>query len=116
MSHSCYRDLVKHMLNLYHGDLRSAPKSVLPAPTPSLPSTTPIPQLLTHLTYKEPVKLALARDFPLVVRKLEITERGIAKMTAESEASDDHGPLHQGLGWLHYRTFFFLFMIVYGAI
>ena len=96
-----------HTLTFRYGDLHSAPKSVLPAPTPSLPSSTPVPQLLTHLTYKEPVKLALARDFPLVVRKLEITERGIAKMTAESEASDDHGPLHQGLGWLHYRTLAF---------
>jgi U3 small nucleolar RNA-associated protein 3 len=48
----------------------------------------------------EPLKLALARDYPLVVHRLEKTARGIQRMMAEGEQD-----LHKGLGWLHYRMF-----------
>jgi hypothetical protein len=105
----CRPDICRHVRRLeptFISVLRSS-KNVLPAPEASLPAETPVPQLLTHLTYKEPVKLALARDFPLIVKRLEKTERGIRKMTeAEKQAEKDkgpNGPLHQGLAWLHYR-------------
>ncbi|WWC71037.1 uncharacterized protein I206_104990 [Kwoniella pini CBS 10737] len=69
---------------------------VVPAPPQSDDPIT----LLRHLESHEPVKLALARDFPLIVEKLEKTSRGIKKM---EEAKGD-GELHKGLGWLHYQT------------
>lgn len=65
------------------------------APTSSDPTI-----LMKHLASQEPVKLALARDFPLIVKRLEKTARGVAKMEAET---DGEGDLHKGLGWLHYR-------------
>ncbi|ADV25693.1 U3 small nucleolar RNA-associated protein 3 [Cryptococcus gattii Ru294] len=68
-------------------------------PTPPI-SADPV-MLLRHLQAHEPLKLALTRDFPLVVQKLQKTSRGIKKM--ESENPED-GQLHKGLGWLHYQT------------
>lgn len=50
----------------------------------------------------EPVKLALARDFPLMVHKLRKTAKGIKGMMDEKEGEES---LHKGLGWLHYRKF-----------
>ncbi len=74
-----------------------------PVRAPILPPTTSDPAaLVRHLEAHEPVKLALARDFPLVVQKLEQTSRGIKKMMEEEEGKET---LHKGLGWLHYRTF-----------
>jgi hypothetical protein len=105
----CRPDICRHVrrLELTFISVIRTSKNILPAPEASLPAETPVPQLLTHLTYKEPVKLALARDFPLIVKRLEKTERGIRKMTeAERQAEKDkgpNGPLHQGLAWLHYR-------------
>lgn len=52
------------------------------------------------MQFHEPLKLALARDFPLVVRKLHKTAKGIKKMSKEAEGEES---LHKGLGWLHYR-------------
>jgi hypothetical protein len=107
----CRPDICRHVrkLELTSVSVLRTSKNVLPAPEASLPAETPVPQLLTHLTYKEPVKLALARDFPLIVKRLEKTERGIRKMTeAEKQAEKDkgpNGPLHQGLAWLHYREY-----------
>ncbi|WWC62867.1 uncharacterized protein I303_105465 [Kwoniella dejecticola CBS 10117] len=69
---------------------------IVPAP----PQTTDPATLLRHLESHEPVKLALARDFPLIVQKLEKTSRGIKKM----EETQGEGELHKGLGWLHYQT------------
>ncbi|KAJ9122682.1 hypothetical protein QFC24_004111 [Naganishia onofrii] len=81
---------------------------------PSKKSTTPAPpadadptKLTNHLAVNEPVKLALARDFPLVVRKLQKTERGIKKMQQDAAIAAKHGgmpQLNQGLGWLHYQS------------
>ena len=48
----------------------------------------------------EPVKIALARDFPLVVHKLRKTAKGIEDIMKEEEGQES---LHKGLGWLHYR-------------
>ncbi|KAE8542116.1 hypothetical protein D1P53_001597 [Cryptococcus gattii VGV] len=70
---------------------------VVPAP----PMSADPAMLLRHLQAHEPLKLALTRDFPLVVQKLQKTSRGIKKM--ESENPED-GQLHKGLGWLHYQT------------
>ncbi|OCF75397.1 U3 small nucleolar RNA-associated protein 3 [Kwoniella mangroviensis CBS 8886] len=67
---------------------------------PAPPKTNDPVALLRHLEAHEPVKLALARDFPLIVKKLEKTSRGIKKM--EEQKGD--GELHKGLGWLHYQT------------
>lgn len=58
--------------------------------------------LIRHLESHEPVKLALARDYPLVVQKLEKTAKGIQAMMEEAEGEES---LHKGLGWLHYRTY-----------
>ncbi|ORY30608.1 Sas10 C-terminal domain-domain-containing protein [Naematelia encephala] len=69
---------------------------VVPVPTTSDPVG-----LIRHLEAYAPVKLALARDFPLVVRKLEKTARGIKKMNKEKDGEES---LHKGLGWLHYQT------------
>lgn len=70
-------------------------ESAAPVPTPQ---TTDPSTLLRHMEVHEPVKLALAREWPLVVAKLEKTKRGMQKLEAEKE-----GQLHKGLGWLHYR-------------
>ncbi|WVW84972.1 hypothetical protein I302_107008 [Kwoniella bestiolae CBS 10118] len=67
---------------------------------PAPPKTNDPVTLLRHLESHEPVKLALARDFPLIVKKLEKTSRGIKKM----EEQKGEGELHKGLGWLHYQT------------
>jgi U3 small nucleolar RNA-associated protein 3 len=64
------------------------------------PDTDDPEALLRHLRTHEPLKLALARDFPLVLRKLRSTARGIRRMTKEREGEES---LHKGLGWLHYR-------------
>lgn len=66
----------------------------------AVPTSSDPTVLMKHLASQEPVKLALARDFPLIVKRLDKTARGILKM--ESEA-DGEGELHKGLGWLHYR-------------
>lgn len=65
------------------------------------PKTTDPDTLLRHMQFHEPLKLALARDFPLVVRNLKKTARGIEKMEAEAAGEET---LHKGLGWLHYQT------------
>ncbi|AFR98605.1 U3 small nucleolar RNA-associated protein 3 [Cryptococcus neoformans C23] len=74
-------------------------EETLAVPTPPI-SADPA-TLLRHLQAHEPLKLALTRDFPLVVQKLQKTSRGIKRM--ESEDPED-GQLHKGLGWLHYQT------------
>lgn len=74
-------------------------EETLAVPTPPI-SADPA-TLLRHLQAHEPLKLALTRDFPLVVQKLQKTSRGIKRM--ESEDPED-GQLHKGLGWLHYRA------------
>lgn len=71
-------------------------------PVVAKPQTSDPAALLRHLESYEPVKLALARDLPLALRKVEKTARGIKKMMAEEEG---HENLHKGLGWLHYRSF-----------
>ncbi len=65
---------------------------------PAAPETDDPAALMRHLEAYEPVKLALARDFPLVVHKLKKNAKGIKKMETEG-----NGDLHKGLGWLHYR-------------
>lgn len=70
-------------------------KVVVPAPDTKDPET-----LVRHLSAHEPLKLALVRDFPLVLRKLKKTARGIKAMSAEAVGEEN---LHKGLGWLHYR-------------
>ncbi|KAJ9113838.1 hypothetical protein QFC19_000031 [Naganishia cerealis] len=78
-------------------------KSTAPAP----PADADPTKLINHLAVNEPLKLALARDFPLVVRKLQKTERGIKKMQQDAASAAKHGDmpqLNQGLGWLHYQS------------
>lgn len=66
---------------------------------PVLPPTSTDPAvLLRHMEVHEPIKLALTREWPLVVAKLEKTQRGMRKLEADKDAN-----LHKGLGWLHYR-------------
>ncbi|GMK53783.1 hypothetical protein CspeluHIS016_0103690 [Cutaneotrichosporon spelunceum] len=65
------------------------------------PETDDAPTLLRHLASHEPLKLALARDFPLILRKLRKTSAGIAKMEAEAQGEET---LHKGLGYLHYQS------------
>ena len=72
------------------------PPPVVPAPATNDPAV-----LLRYLEAHEPVKLALARDFPLVVHKLVKTAKGIKEMMEEE---DEKATLHKGLGWLHYRA------------
>lgn len=67
----------------------------------AVPETDDAPTLLRHLARHEPLKIALARDFPLVLQKLRKTSAGIAKMEAEAEGDET---LHKGLGYLHYQT------------
>ncbi|WVR06580.1 hypothetical protein IAU60_003612 [Kwoniella sp. DSM 27419] len=67
---------------------------------PAAPASSDPQALLRHLQAYEPVKLALTNDFPLIVKKLEKTARGIKKL----ESQGDDGQLHKGLGWLHYQT------------
>ena len=69
------------------------------APVPA-PETKDPAALVRHLAAHEPLKLALVRDFPLVLRKLKKTARGIKVMSAEAVGEEN---LHKGLGWLHYR-------------
>ena len=68
-------------------------EAAVPVPESSDPSV-----LLRHMETHDPVKLALAREWPLVVEKLEKTQRGMRKVELQQE-----GQLHKGLGWLHYR-------------
>lgn len=71
------------------------------APAPiAAPQTDDPEMLIRHLQAHEPLKLALARDFPLVLHKLASTARGIKRMSKEREGEES---LHKGLGWLHYR-------------
>lgn len=72
-------------------------------PKVAAPETSDPATLIRHLQAYEPVKLALARDLPLTVRKIEKTARGIKAMMKEDEGEET---LHKGLGWLHYRTSF----------
>ena len=68
-----------------------------PAPEPvTAPQTDDPAVLLRHLETHHTLKLALVRELPLVVAKLQKTARGIKALPT------DEG-LHQGLGWLHYR-------------
>ncbi|WVQ84350.1 hypothetical protein IAT38_006502 [Cryptococcus sp. DSM 104549] len=70
------------------------------AGVPAPPSSATPEDLLRHLQAHEPLKLALTRDFPLIVKRLEKTARGIKRM----EEEEGEGQLHKGLGWLHYQT------------
>ncbi|KAL1413088.1 something about silencing protein 10 [Vanrija albida] len=80
----------------------SAVKEDDEAPAPvAAPETDDRDVLLRHMQTHEPLKLALARDFSLVLRKLKKTARGIKAMEAEAEGEES---LHKGLGWLHYQT------------
>ncbi|KAI5452762.1 something about silencing protein 10 [Naganishia albida] len=75
--------------------------------TPAPPADADPSKLITHLALHDPLKLALARDFPLVVRKLQKTERGIKRMQQDAERARGAGDLpqlNQGLGWLHYQS------------
>lgn len=74
------------------------------------PETSDPAMLIRHLEAHEPVKVALARDLPLVIRKIEKTARGIKAMMEEEEGQET---LHKGLGWLHYRPFLFLSTMIY---
>jgi len=73
-----------------------------------VPETEDPATLIRHLQAYEPVKLALARDLPLTVRKIEKTARGIKGMMAEEEGEES---LHKGLGWLHYRKSLYLVFV-----
>lgn len=80
------------------------PLKKVSAPAP--PADADPSKLISHLALHDPLKLALARDFPLVVRKLQKTERGIKRMqkdAARVQKPGDMPQLNQGLGWLHYR-------------
>ncbi|OCF37300.1 U3 small nucleolar RNA-associated protein 3 [Kwoniella heveanensis BCC8398] len=79
---------------------KDADDTVVPQPVPAPPTSADPDTLLRHLQAHEPVKLALVQDFPLIVKKLEKTARGIKKM----EEEEGEGELHKGLGWLHYQT------------
>lgn len=70
-------------------------KAAVPVPETKEPAA-----LVRHLAAHEPLKLALVRDFPLVLRKLKKTAKGIKAMSAEAVGEES---LHKGLGWLHYR-------------
>jgi len=72
------------------------------------PETEDPATLICHLQAYEPVKLALARDLPLTVRKIEKTARGIKGMMEEEEGEES---LHKGLGWLHYRKSLYLVFV-----
>ena len=72
------------------------------------PETEDPATLIRHLQAYEPVKLALARDLPLTVRKIEKTARGIKGMMEEEEGEES---LHKGLGWLHYRKSLYLVFV-----
>lgn len=65
-----------------------------------VPETKEPVALVRHLAAHEPLKLALVRDFPLVLRKLKKTAKGIKAMSSEAVGEES---LHKGLGWLHYR-------------
>ena len=69
-------------------------------PVVSAPETSDPATLIRHLEANEPLKIALARDYPLVVEKLQKTAKGIEAMMLEEEGEEK---LHKGLGWLHYR-------------
>ena len=73
-------------------------RSSVPAVPP--PETTDPSLLIKHMELHEPLKIALIREWPLVVRKLEKTARGMKAIAAETEGNES---LHKGLGWLHYR-------------
>lgn len=89
--------------------------------------------LLDRMALRDPLKLALAREWPLVVRKLRKSQRGIRRMLGLPASADEPtdastngaatggpgkealalmGPgarlisddLHHGLGWAHYHT------------
>ncbi|KAJ9101026.1 hypothetical protein QFC20_005310 [Naganishia adeliensis] len=92
-------DIVKFSLD------RKQPTKKAAAPAP--PADADPSKLITHLALHDPLKLALARDFPLVVRKLQKTERGIKRMqkdAARAQGAGDMPQLNQGLGWLHYQS------------
>jgi U3 small nucleolar RNA-associated protein 3 len=63
-----------------------------------VPETTDPKVLLKYMEVHEPVKLALAREWPMVVQKLEKTGKGMKALE-----NDEDSQLHKGLGWLHYR-------------
>lgn len=75
--------------------LEEVEKRPVPVPETADPTT-----LIRYMETNEPVKLGLIRDFPLMVRRLEKTARGIQKMEEEKKGEES---LHKGLGWLHYR-------------
>ena len=68
--------------------------------TVEAPQTDDPATLLRHMETHETLKLALARELPLVIEKLEKTGRG---MKALHENQTSEGTLQKGLGWLHYR-------------
>ncbi|EIW67504.1 hypothetical protein TREMEDRAFT_69614 [Tremella mesenterica DSM 1558] len=71
-----------------------------PAPPP-VPETSDPVVILKHMELHDPLKLALARDYPLMLDRLERTAEGVGKM---EEEKDGEGNLHKPLGWLHYQT------------
>ncbi|RXK35804.1 hypothetical protein M231_06943 [Tremella mesenterica] len=71
-----------------------------PAPPP-VPETSDPVVILKHMELHDPLKLALARDYPLMLDRLERTAEGVGKMEEEKEGE---GNLHKPLGWLHYQT------------
>lgn len=72
---------------------RAEEDEVVPVPETSDPAV-----LLKYMEVHEPVKLALAREWPLVVQKLEKTQKGMQALEGDGDSQ-----LHKGLGWLHYR-------------
>lgn len=72
------------------------------APIIPVPKTSDPASLIRHLEAYEPLKIALAQDYPLVVDKLQKTAKGIEAMMQEEEGEEK---LHKGLGWLHYREY-----------
>jgi len=77
------------------GDEEAASKATSP-----LPDTTDPVALMRHMETREPLKLALLRDFPLVVKRLEKVSQGIKEMIHEGDGEEK---LHKPLGWMHYR-------------
>jgi U3 small nucleolar RNA-associated protein 3 len=94
-------DFISHLPDFIRHSEQPAKKVSAPAP----PANAEPSKLISHLALHDPLKLALARDFPLVVRKLQKTERGIKRMqkNAAQLQRGDMPQLNQGLGWLHYR-------------
>ncbi|ORX37186.1 Sas10 C-terminal domain-domain-containing protein [Kockovaella imperatae] len=63
------------------------------------PDTEDTSTLLRHLESHETLKLALAREMPLVIEKLQKTSRGM-----QTQEGSRNAALQRGLGWLHYQV------------